>query len=85
MLGLGILFLGLGIFFFWVMMNGDNFITSGTWKDAVNQVGQAFKGWLGGTPVATNHGATPGSNSAPNASPNTPAQNLPYWNPAPGL
>lgn len=76
MLGLGILFLGLGIFFFWVMMNGDNFITAGTWKDAVTQVGQAFKGWLGGSSVATNHGATPAP-SQPNNS--NPLQPDPFW------
>lgn len=71
MLGAGIFFLGLGIFFFWVMMNGDSFITAGDWKDAVNQVGDAFKGWLGGNPpAASGNGASPtpnSNNSAPSA------------------
>lgn len=57
MLAFGLASLGLSAFLFWVMMQGDNFITSTNWSDAVQQVINALKNWL-----------SPNSSSKPSSS-----------------
>ena len=56
MLAFGLLSLGLAAFFFWVMMQGESFITANDWSDAMKQVGKALRNWL-----------SPNSSSAPTA------------------
>lgn len=46
MLAFGLASLGFAAFFFWVMMQGDTFITARDWADAMKQVGSALKNWL---------------------------------------
>lgn len=67
MLAFGLASLGASAFLFWVMMQGDNFITSTNWADAIQQVIEAMKKWLQPGQQSINLGATESKPSGPQA------------------